>query len=338
MSTNYLDSLEETLNTSDYTWLFLNMGYTTAEIKTKLKKTLPGVMMLGEYKNNYTPLECKCATCGHKWFPMWQNLQKSRGCQKCYNKNVGRLAQKRSRLPLTVVLKRLQSHKVLLLSEYTSSTRRHKFRCLVCRHKWETTPHAIFQAHRTGCPKCFRKSQRLDKSVVLEKLKTKNIQLVSALGLSTDRHQFKCRICNNQWETTLTAVTNNGTGCPICWSNCTSESEVRRIFEKLTGKKWPHANPLRVPFLHGLTLDGYCCEVKSEKFPNGTAFERQGEQHYGLANIRGHKDTQADFEQRKRRDWRKRVQCYRHGIRLIRIPYWVQNPEDLIRKKLQNVN
>lgn len=146
--------------------------------------------------------------------------------------------------------------------------------------------------------------------------------------------------CGHTWTTTwdkirILAWSRSEIDCPTCFPSCLhSEEEVRRTLGKLTGLKWPRANPSEVPFLHGLHLDGYCRELKSVKFPNGTAFERQGEQHYKLVNLGGKCDSTKELTKRKRRDWRKHIQCWRHGVRLIKVPYWVKDLESYLREKL----
>jgi hypothetical protein len=79
-------------------------------------------------------------------------------------------------------------------------------------------------------------------------------------------------------------------------------------------------------------LDGYCPELKSEKFPNGTAVEQQGYQHYKPSHWNGF--SKEAFLEQKRRDMRKRVQCIRHGVLLICIPYWKKDTEGFIQDKL----
>jgi hypothetical protein len=82
-----------------------------------------------------------------------------------------------------------------------------------------------------------------------------------------------------------------------------------------------------------LELDGYCPELKSKKFPNGTAIESQGYQHYWFPN-RYHRTKEAFLDQKKR-DMRKRIQCLRHGVLLICIPYWKKDIGSFIRGKME---
>lgn len=76
-----------------------------------------------------------------------------------------------------------------------------------------------------------------------------------------------------------------------------------------------------------MQLDGYNSSI-------GVAFEYQGEQHYKIVNP--FTKTKAALAKLKRRDERKRSACRRHGVILIRIPYWRKYDMDVfLVKKLQ---
>jgi len=174
---------------------------------------------------------------------------------------------------------------------------------------------------------------RLTTSEVKARLKEIN-PTIETIGKYLDSNKSplkcKCLVCKHRWTSSWGNL-NQRHGCPRC-SAGKSEEDVRLILEEMTGKKWPSANPTDVPFLHGLTLDGFCRELKSKKFPNGTAFERQGEQHYHL--FRWNNFNHDELLKQKRRDWRKRTQCWRHGIRLIRIPYWIKDVKGYLKRRV----
>jgi hypothetical protein len=103
---------------------------------------------------------------------------------------------------------------------------------------------------------------------------------------------------------------------------------LRRLLERTTGWRFPKARPVwpkgrsRSP----LELDGY-----NEK--HQVAFEYQGEQHY-----RAKRFGQAALAATRRRDERKRQLCRRHGVQLIRVPYWKLDVEQFIRSKLEGLD
>ncbi len=88
-----------------------------------------------------------------------------------------------------------------------------------------------------------------------------------------------------------------------------SEDTAKRIFEDLTGRKFPKCRP---KFLDGLELDGYCEELR-------IAFEYQGKQHY--THVPFFHETQSAFTEQKKRDSRKIDILRTHGIVLIPIHY-----------------
>ena len=53
-------------------------------VKERLKNINPYVKILStSYKNNETPMKCKCTVCGHIWFAKWSKLSIGRGCKNC---------------------------------------------------------------------------------------------------------------------------------------------------------------------------------------------------------------------------------------------------------------
>ena len=61
------------------------------------------------------------------------------------------------------------------------------------------------------------------------------------------------------------------------------------------------------------------------------ADEAQGKQHYEPVERFGGK---RGFKRLRLRDKRKWMACLRHGVRLIRVPYWTQDVEAYLRKRL----
>lgn len=306
----------------------------TVNVKEKLKGINPRIKILGEYNNSSSPLRCKCLKCGHKWSPSWSNLNQGHGCPKC--SNCIQLSTSELKLRLRKI-----NPKIAILSEYLGNNKAPiKCKCLVCGCRWNPTWSSL--SHGCGCPKCAvergKVKQRQTLQIIKQKLRSVN-QSIEILSNEYENAQSilmcKCKKCGGEWKSKWNWLQQKH-GCPVCCNKLhRSEEEVRIVFESLTNKKWPRANPSEVPFLYGLTLDGYCREFQSKKFPNGTAFERQGEQHTQLHYFNKY-DPKKLLEQR-RRDWRKKTQCRRHGVKLIQIPYWIGDIMEFCSKKLQSV-
>lgn len=292
---------------------------TTEIVRLRLKQFNPNVRILGEYVNSHSTVKCECKKCSHVWFPSWGNLRLKHGCPKC--------ARNEMALTTNEIKRRLAATnpKITILSDYQNKTTPLKCKC-TCGHKWTESWQSL-RCRSSGCPLCCRKFRHLNIEVIKAKAK-KVAPLVEIIGKYTgcyDPLRCHCKRCDNRWDATWNNL-SQGHGCPKCGNNLKSEEEVRNYFEDITGKQWPKAKPSQVPFLHGLHLDGYCAELK-------VAFEYQGLQHYRHVEHFGRKEELAD---RKRRDARKRVQCWRHGVRLIAVPYWVNDKQAYIKKRLTN--
>jgi len=111
------------------------------------------------------------------------------------------------------------------------------------------------------------------------------------------------------------------------------EEKCRDIFETLTGRAYPTTRPnwLKNPKTgRKLELDGYCADLRS-------AFEYNGKQHYLYPNA-FHK-SEAEFDSLMERDAIKMQTCEDYGVRLLVIPYDL-NDEDmytLIREHLISI-
>lgn len=309
--------------------LFLSMKLTTAEVVSKLKSVNATILILGEYKSAHSPLVCKCAVCTHTWSPTWASLNKNHGCPKCTK-----------RIPLSTqeVKRRLHDLNPLIkiLGKYRNHTSPLHCKCLKCNHNWWPTWNKISQGR--GCPKCGRERMKKSRRLTQEQAK-QTLQKISPtielLGEYVNAHSVikcKCKSCLHIWYPRWHNL-KFGFGCPKCGSDCKSENEIRSIIERLTGAKFPRATPSEVPFLHGLHLDGY-------DQINKRAFEADGGQHKEIVP-RFHGKTKAaakrGFLKQKRRDWRKNIQCWRHGIQLIRIPSSIRNKEAYITRKLKRI-
>ncbi|WP_294412581.1 zinc-ribbon domain-containing protein [uncultured Ruminococcus sp.] len=107
------------------------------------------------------------------------------------------------------------------------------WQCSQCGYEWET---AVY--HRThgstGCPKCKRASahnkymaKMFEKAITLqfgypdiakEWHKTKNGELStdSIAAKSGQKAWWKCSVCGNEWQATVSNRTKQGAGCPVC--------------------------------------------------------------------------------------------------------------------------
>lgn len=197
-------------------------------------------------------------------------------------------------------------------------------KCKTCRYAWKPTWATLSQGH--GCPHCGIENKRLTQVEVEHRLKRVNptIKILGKYEYADFPILCRCLNCLHEWKPMWSDLVR-GSGCPSC--RLRSENEVRAIVEKVTGLKFPKAGPTVVPWLHGLHLDGYNRRHK-------LAFEYQGPQHYELTNFGGSADTRDRLAKRKRDDSRKRVQCWRHGVKLVSIPYYIKDVTGYVSRRL----
>lgn len=106
------------------------------------------------------------------------------------------------------------------------------------------------------------------------------------------------------------------------------ESECRRVVERLTGKKFPKSRPnfLKNTITNSnLELDCYCEELK-------LAIEYNGRQHYEYVPF-FHVSKDAFYNMRYRDDLKARL-CKEHGVRLIIVPYHVEDIESFLADEI----
>jgi hypothetical protein len=193
------------------------------------------------------------------------------------------------------------------------------------------------------CPKCSRQ-QAADK----RRTPYRDIGLILEYNGYTiiskefkDSHQKLDVICPNGhiWQTNYNNF-SQGTRCPIghetkvlysnfqqgygC-SNCKYKTEqvCREILESTTGLKF-YKNTMVLG--NRWELDGYCQELN-------LAFEYHGEQHYE-ADCYFNLKKDGGLQKQQLRDQEKRLRCQELGIKLIEIPYFVEDKEFFIKSEL----
>lgn len=56
---------------------------TTKEFKQQMHEISPDLIILGEYINRVTPIQCQCKVCQHTWNPLPGNLLQGKKCPRC---------------------------------------------------------------------------------------------------------------------------------------------------------------------------------------------------------------------------------------------------------------
>lgn len=180
----------------------------------------------GGYTSAHTRTEFKCikTNCGYVWTTTWASVTNLKtGCPVCKGYLLTNDAIK------TKILN-MKSRFIEPLNLYKSTDHKTEFRCLKshCNHVWKSTWHNVSD-NATSCPKCSGNFIDEDtKQARLERLKSRNILLLSKYDFSTDRYDFKClqTNCGYIWNTNLSSVINRKSGCPKCAGNVLAEDTI----------------------------------------------------------------------------------------------------------------
>ncbi|WP_241170345.1 hypothetical protein [Serratia marcescens] len=129
---------------------------------------------------------------------------------------------------------------------------------------------------------------------------------------------WKCSDDNHPtWQAIYNNVVKKGRWCKQCSSKRNlSENRVRLFFETFFGLAFPSSFPSwnRNPWTgRPLELDGYCKEFN-------LAFEHDGIHHFEL-NVFNRQSKKSDLTYQRFKDHQKELNCKRHGITLVKIPY-----------------
>ncbi len=175
-----------------------------------------------------------------------------------------------------------------------------------------------------GCKIC-NGTQPWKRKDAEEFLREWGYELVSDVWKTTKSWiELRCPL-GHLYKTKLTLFKNQGLRCKICNINV-QEENIRSIFEEITGKKFNKIKPLWLKNPKtgkNLELDGFCEELM-------IAFEYDGVLHY--KPIHGKKVLKAQ----KNRDKIKDRLCNKYSVKLIRIPYFIEDKREYIEKELQN--
>ena len=275
-----------------------------------------GVSVVGRYAGALVDIKLKCHTCCHRWVATAASVLRGHGCPSC--------ARKKQRLTEDEVRSRLAPRNITLMGKYKTSMDSLRVRCMTCNHVWRTLASSVML--RSGCPACAG-CARITPREAARRCKKVGLMLLGGYSTSQKRVRVRCRKCSREWEPRANDIFN-GHGCRCKEGYGNAEEKVRKIVERVTGWRFPKAKPI---WLRGrsrtnqMDLDGY-----NER--HSVAFEYQGIQHYrALAYFGG----ATKLLRTKRNDERKRQLCRRHGVLLIRIPYWKSDVASFVSAKLR---
>lgn len=123
--------------------------YTPESFREKVYRINPNIILLSDYINTNSHMECKCKICGYEWKTMANHLINAKtGCPKCHG------VKQKTQEEFEIEMKE-KSPNITVLGKYINNKTNIKCQCKVCGNIWEASPNALLRKQGgTGCPKC----------------------------------------------------------------------------------------------------------------------------------------------------------------------------------------
>lgn len=196
---------------------------------------------------------------------------------------------------------------------------------IVCR-RCDNTLEPVYYGHaikgHATCQTC--PAGRYDEADVRAMVETAHCGAVAMLAFEGRIHgssRFACAACAHEWTTSVSAVigskSNRPTGCPVC---IRTTSRAEEVAHALTARGIAFDREWRLPgSASRMAFDFHLVACR-------LVIEFDGDHHYG-PSMR-HKDAavaQREYDGVRDRDRRKRDEALRQGIRVCRIPFFVDD-------------
>ena len=195
--------------------------YTKETLQNKLFDMGFNISVIGEYVDCYTKIELNCNKHNIRFFqrPIDVVSRGRCGCKKCVSEKIS----KSMTLSHEEFLSRLYelNPNIELLSTYQNMHTKVRCRCKLDGYEWDALPTNLIDK-RCGCPICNKAKvatgfndiattnpEYLDIIVDKEYAYTNSVH-------SHEKTLFRCPICNNEFESTMSLVHYQGLSCPSC--------------------------------------------------------------------------------------------------------------------------
>jgi len=225
--------------------LLLSRKRATDDFKEILTSISPDIIVMGEYINNKTGIECQCEKCGHVWKPTPDKLLQGRGCPRC----AGTIKKTHSQFceELWAI-----NPNISILGEYVNATTKIDIMCNICKHNWSAIPTSLLKGH--GCSRCAAKAnaeklkiRHARQNSLAEKFpeividwdtdKNVGIDLMQISAGSTQKYHWKCSVCG--YEYISSPANRIRHGCTQCARKRTIEGSCRSVINLDTQEVFP---------------------------------------------------------------------------------------------------
>ena len=283
---------------------------TNEEYIIELKEKNKYVEAFEEYKGMRKSIYVKCKICGELYKSSPLSLFNGGMHRKCFDKiELGKILKKDQEEFLKEA--KLKNKYVIPIGEYTGTHNDIKCICQECLEEYVTTPYIILHGGRHK--KCYDASQTKTNEKFIEELSKINpdVAVISEYKNCKTYVQLRCKKCGNVWKSKPTNILQ-GKGCPRCKTSI-GEKNVSKYLKSKNIQFETQKTFEELKFKRKLKFDFY---IPS----SNTCIEYDGEQHY---NQRSYYYT----DENVKRDILKNEFCSKNCIRLIRVPYTLDNYE-----------
>lgn len=169
--------------------------------------------VLGEYLNNYTPIEVKHKICGNIFYQRPSNHLLGKGCTICNKPSKGSVDYLQSQSDLKF------DNKYKIVGEYIDNQTKIEILHLECNNLFNITPSGHIFSKKGSCPICFVKNAKKTQSQFIEesnKIHNSEYEIIGKY-ISTDvKIEIRHKICGKVFLQTPYKHLNNNK-CPICF-------------------------------------------------------------------------------------------------------------------------
>lgn len=178
------------------------------------------INIIGEYLNSHEHILCECKTCKHTWNATPTGLLSGKSCPFCSIEKRRKKQTKTNKKFLAECKNKGILNKIEILDDYINAKTKIKCYCKIHNYEWEIIPDSLLNG--CGCPICgieeTAKKRTLTNEQYDKKLEESNKNFIRIGDYITAKTKilFKCKDCNNVFETTPDAVLRKNYSCPIC--------------------------------------------------------------------------------------------------------------------------
>lgn len=293
--------------------------WNTETFRKKVKEINPDFYVVGPYIGYHKKILVRCNKHNVAWMTYPKSLIGGHGCPNCAKVSRQKAFSKTHEQFVVEIAEK--DPNIEILGQYKNARTKIKCRCKIDGYIWNVIPDALSRGQ--GCPKCRGGALKSQKQFIDELHEINPYIEVLGKYINTDtKIRCKCLRDGNVWLAVPKQLLR-GVGCPRC-KQSHGEREVELF---LAQNKFQYIREYRFDDCRDkqpLPFDFYLPDIN-------TCIEYDGQQHYkpfdrwgGDVALRG----------TKRRDSIKTNYCKAKGIRLIRIPYTVNDINKFLKQQL----